>query len=300
MTQDLAPKRRVLVTGATGFLGKFVIREMKGSAFEVIETSKSLGYDLRNEAEALTSVWLSKPDIIVHLARTPAQNPDAQASVYRDTVLMDMNILHAAAIQRAKIILVFPPLIASPLSMLSGEAQAKNGLQFICGAYASQYGLEIRTLLFSELYGPFMRPQEGFLDVLTLVNTFILAQLKGEGVVILPGTGEAERQLLCVTDAAKAVVKACETPLGPGFTSFTGKDKISEKLLVEHVMKACNYEGVVEWDGEDSSPFRPPVLEASDAETVLGVKAQMLLEHGIATVAAMRMEGINLKEGKKV
>jgi nucleoside-diphosphate-sugar epimerase len=237
VTEQKEIRKRVLVTGATGFLGKFVVRELKTAGYEVSETSKSLGYDLRNEAEALTSFWLAKPEIVVHLAKAPGNSPETRAMSYRDTTMIDLNVVHSAALARAKLVTVVPPSVMSGISMLNGEAQAKSGLLSVVSHYEAQYGLQSRPVLLSELYGPFMRPQEGFLDVLTLINTFILAKFK-----------------------------------------------------------ACQYEGAVEWDGEDQSPFRPPVLEKGNAEAVLGVVPQMSLEHGLATMVAMRLESAGVKK----
>lgn len=291
---EAEPKKRVLVTGATGFLGKFVVRELKGAGFDVSETSKSLGYDLRNEAEAISTVWLSRPDVVVHLARTQSNTPDTRGTAFRDTLLMDLNVVHAVTMARAKLVTVAHPSIMSAVSMLSGEASGQISLAVLIKHYESQYGLENRALLFSELYGPLMRPQEGFLDVLTLINTFILAKMKSEPVVIMSGTGEAKRQLLCVTDAAKAVVKACEKPTGSGYAVLAGSD-LDERGLVDMVTRACEFEGQVEWDGEDQSPFRPPAL--SGKCEAIDVQPRMSLEHGLATMVAMRLEAAGVKKG---
>lgn len=296
MTEKAASKGRVLVTGATGFFGKFVVRELKQAGYDVAETSKSLGYDLRNESEALTSVWLSRPDIVVHLARTQANTPDTRGTAFRDTLLMDLNVVHATTMARAKLVTVAHPSINSGLVMLNGEASGQVTLAALLKHYEAQYGLEGRSLMFSELYGPFMRPQEGFLDVLTLINTFLLAKLRNEPAVILSGTGNAKRQLLCVTDAAKAILKACEKPTGGGYVVMVGKDVLDEHTLVDMVVKACQYEGHVEWDGEDQSPFRPPVLDAPK-ENELGIVPQMSLEAGLATMVAMRLETAGVKGG---
>jgi GDP-L-fucose synthase len=296
VTEKAVSKGRVLVTGATGFLGKFVVRELKQAGYEVSETSKSLGYDLRNEAEALMSVWLARPDTVVHLARTQANTPDTRGTAFRDTLLMNLNVAHATTMARAKLVTVAHPSINSGVSMLNGEASGQITLGALLRHYEAQYGLESRSLVFSELYGPFMRPQEGFLDVLTLINTFLLAKLRNQPTVILSGTGEAKRQLLCVTDAAKAVLKACEKPMENGYVFLAGKDMLKEHDLVDMVTKACQYEGMVEWDGEDQSPFRPPPLDAPK-ENELGIVPQMSLEHGLATMVAMRLETAGVKGG---
>lgn len=292
-------QQKALVTGATGFLGKYVIHELKASGYDVVETSKSLGYDLRSESEALTCAWLAKPDVIVHLARIPMPM-DAHAAVFRDTMSMGLNILQVAAIARAKVLLVTPPMEAEEgQDPPWGESGAKKALISALGAYRNQYGLDCRAITFSELYGPFARSQDGFLDVATLVNTFLLARVKGEKVVVLPGDGSQERQPLCVNDAAKAVLLACNSMPFEETLEFPGSDLIAEKDLVEAVAKACAFEGSVEWSDKELT-FPPATLAVPEAgeeggekeEAPLGWTAATSLEKGLAAVVALRMQEV--------
>ena len=296
MKQD-APAQRVLVTGASGFLGKFVSRELRTAGAEVIETSKSLGYDLRNEAEAMTSVWLARPDVVVHLARSPLPMGEQDAFSFRDTLQMGMNVLHATALARAKLVMVLPPTMDGEPGE-PGEAMAKRALMDACSAYEKQFGLDIRLIMFSELYGPFSRPQDNYLDVLSLINTFTLARLKGEQQVILVGTGELERDLLAVNDAAKVVVKACSCPPVDEVIKMSGK-VIKEKDLAAAVFKACRFEGTFDWDGEDGVFAPPPLLGESNSKEHLGIEAATPLEQVLGAMVAIRMEKLPALRGEE-
>lgn len=288
---------RVLLTGATGFLGKYVARELKGADAEVIETSKTIGYDLRNESEALTCVWLARPDVVVHLAKSPLHPREAGAFSFRDTMSMGLNVIHAATLARAKVVLVVPPDLHEE-DTKNGEAAAKKALLGACKAYQDQFGTEVRVLMLSELYGPFQKAQDAYLDPLTLINTFTLARLKGETTVILPGTGEERRRLLAVPDAAKAVRALTTIDSVDDMVVMSGKEVITEKTLAEGVWKACKFEGVLEWDGE-TGPFNPPtVIGDGNSKAILGVEAITPMEQVLNTMVAIRMESLPVMGGE--
>lgn len=282
---------RVLLTGATGFLGKYVSRELRAAGADVTETSKSLGYDLRNESEAMTCVWLSRPDVVVHLAKSPLLPAESGAFSFRDTLLMGMNVIHSAALARAKVILVVPPTLHDKESY-NGEAEAKKALMAALKGYESQFGIDSLVLQFSELYGPFSKAQDGYLDPQSLINIFTLARLQAEKHVILPGTGQEMRRLLAVHDAAKAVAKACMMGPVEGVITMSGKEVISENTLAEAVFKACRFEGSFEWDGENSLFAAPSILSNGNAKEILGITADTAMEQVLGAMVAIRMEGL--------
>lgn len=291
MKTEPAKALRILVTGGTGFLGKYVVRELKTAGHDVTETSKTMGYDLRNESEAMTCVWLARPDVVVHLARSPLHPSESPAFGFRDTLLMGMNVLHSAALARSKVVMVVPPGVDEE-EIPNSEGEAKKALLSACKAYSRQFGIDSRILQFSELYGPFAKPQEHYLDVLSLINTFTLARLKGDKEVMLPGTGAENRQPLAVNDAAKAVAKACI--IGPieDMVVMTGMDVVTEKTLADAVFKACRFEGTYQWDGEKTPYSPPPLLDGGNSEEILEVVAETPLEQVLGAMVAIRMEGL--------
>ena len=109
---------RILVTGATGFLGKEVCRLLGEAKAQVYPVSRS-SYDVRNEAELLTAVCLARPSAIVHLAAPHHDAPDSR--LFRNTLLMGLNVAYAAALQQARLVWV------APRSCLPEEPPGKHG-----------------------------------------------------------------------------------------------------------------------------------------------------------------------------
>ena len=102
---------RVLVTGAMGFLGKEVCRALGEAKAKVYPVTRQT-YDIRNEAELLTAVCLARPSVIVHLAASHAGAPDFW--LLRNTLTMGMNVVHAAALQQARLVWVAPVACLPP------------------------------------------------------------------------------------------------------------------------------------------------------------------------------------------
>lgn len=65
---------RILVTGATGLLGKHLIEKLKSDDHEVLAVSRKLGVDLLNKEQISWRINAFKPEIVFHLAANCAQS----------------------------------------------------------------------------------------------------------------------------------------------------------------------------------------------------------------------------------
>ena len=59
---------RILVTGASGFLGRHIVPELKKKLPSNIIEVSSKNYDLRHAEQAARMIKETKPDAIIHLA----------------------------------------------------------------------------------------------------------------------------------------------------------------------------------------------------------------------------------------
>jgi len=292
----------VLVTGGSGFLGRYVCAMLEDAGAQAISVSRRSGFDLRNEAEALTAVMATKPDIIVHLAAIVGgigANMKSPATFFRDNLSMGMNVIHAAAIARTRLICVgtlcsypregieipfkeadfwmgFPEETNAPYGI------AKKALLVMCQAYQKQHGLKYGYLVPSNLFGPADNFDDNSSHVIpALIRRYAEALESDAKEVVCWGTGKATRSFLHVRDAAKATVLACSSLDYDGPVNLGGTQEISMKDLAKLISDAVGYKGKTKWDHSkpDGQPRR--AVDSALVEELLKWKPETSLEDGI-------------------
>lgn len=279
---------RVLVTGASGFLGQYVMAALSGAGAEGIALDRKLS-DLRNEAEVFQAVLYYHPDVIVHLAGVVGgivPNVGMPGTFFRDNMTMGMNIVHAAAVGKVKLVTVgtassYPKNCPVPFeeeNFWNGEpdmlkapyGMAKKALLVMMQAYRRQFRLPFTYLVPANLYGPLDRFEEGRAHVVpALIEQFTQAKEAGMKEVACWGSGEATRSFLFANDAAEAIALACAAPDFDGIINLPGTDEIRIVDLAAQIAKAVGYDGKILWD--DSKP------EGHARRALAGVRAQKLL-----------------------
>ena len=277
--------KNVLLTGATGLLGPRVYPVLEEAEAEIVPVSLSLHYDLRNEAEVLSAFLLAKPDIVVHLAALTPGASENTARLIRENLLIDMNVLHACAMVKAKLVTVgVKRLSREEFPACHAFGTAKEAFHEACKVYRRRYGIPYACLVPGELYGPDQDGRRsGSEAVWYVVRRIAEAAEKSSPAVTLRGTGKETRRLLHTEDAALAVVSACmkddlEDPIElPGL-------EIQASKLASVVAEELGYTGEIKWDG-NPLPTRSMVrLDGSSAEKILDWKPSIQPEAGLRTV----------------
>jgi GDP-L-fucose synthase len=274
---------RVLVTGATGFVGAHVAATLEAAGAKVSGIGST--YDLRNEAEVLSAFLLVRPDIVVHLA-------SSRAEALREDLLMGLNVTHAAALSKAKVVTLLPADVypeGAPLPLkeeglwASGPVRstAKRALIEILDANLRDRGTPYACLVAPEIYGPGRSSRGG---IAGLVVAQIVQGARHEVKEVGVGfKGDQEIPLLHVTDAAAAVAAACVAkPAGVLLNIANGT--VSIESLVSGVARLSGYKGKIAW-GERllEGPFMR-ALDASRAGEILGWKSVVGLEDGLKQI----------------
>lgn len=220
--EKLLDGARVLVTGGTGFLGKYVMAALASQGAKAIPISKRLGFDLRNEGEFKGALLIEKPDIVVHLAATVGgigANMANPAVFFRDNMQMGMNVIDGCAQAACKLIFIstvcaYPKDCPTPFreeDIWNGYPEetnapygiAKKAGHVMCEAYRKQYGLQYGYLIPANLYGPCFT---GDTEVLTPNGVKNIKELSvGDPVFTLdPKTHRARVSKVIATQRSKA------------------------------------------------------------------------------------------------
>lgn len=269
---------RVLLTRATGFLGQYVQAAVETEGGLVLPVSQSLGYDLRNAAQALQSVMVGNPDIVIHLSSCKRQSDETAGTIFRDEIEMGMNVIHAAAVARAKLVLV-----SKAWPALSRENDAPFALGAMLRAYAAQYELPWVWLLVPDLYGPGEMPNgDPTRSVANILGTFAQSAKEGTGKVVLPGTGKESLGLLFAADAAKGIAQAAACALKSDVVQMPEADTIEAKALAAQMVGVSGYPGQISWDPE--RPGYPAAAGISkDGAKAISWKPETSLKDGLQT-----------------
>lgn len=278
MTSFLRGKR-ILVTGASGFLGRHVCRHLLSYQPETIEQPRSSDCDLRRYYKVRELLDQSSPHVVIHLAAVCGGiglNQREPGSLFYDNALMGLTLMEAAREAGVdKFISVAsvcsypkhttPPFRESdlwngyPEETNAAYGLAKKMLLVQAQAYRQQYGFNAVTLLPSNLYGPGDRFEPETSHVIpAIIRKVVEAKEAGRESVTLWGSGSATRDFLYVEDCADGLCRAADQcddgePVNVGSGVETS---IAE--LAEMVCKLCKYDGKILWDTSkpDGQPRR--------------------------------------------
>lgn len=292
--------RRILVTGANGFLGRFVVDELKRRSYKNLLTPNSQEYDLRIFSDCQKII--SQSDIVIHLAANVGgigYNQNYPADLFYENLLMGLNVLHASmksGIQKLVAlgtVCAYPkytPLPFNERNLWDGypdETTAPYGLakkMLLVGgdAYRKQYGLKTIYLIPVNLYGPkdnFNTKKSHVISA--LIKKIYAAKINGQSSVTVWGTGKASREFLYVEDAARAIVLAMEKYENSDPVNIGSGEEIFIKDVVGQIVKLVNYQGKIVWDKTkpDGQPRR--LLSVDLAYKNFGFRARIPFVLGI-------------------
>ncbi|HEX3326415.1 MAG TPA: GDP-L-fucose synthase [Actinomycetota bacterium] len=305
------PRRRVLVTGGAGFVGRVLTAKLRARGAGELVTPRSSDYDLTRPDDVGKLFAEAAPDLVIHLAARVGgigANMAAPAELYLTNLLMGTYVIEEARRRDVDKTVVLGTICAypkfTPVPFKEGDlwkgypeetnapyGLAKKALLVHGQANRQQYGQNVIHLLMTNLYGPGdkFNPQVSHV-IPALIKKFVEAAETGADHVDVWGTGAATREFLYVDDAAEAIVRAAELYNLPEPVNIASGHEIAIKDLAALIAAAAGFEGELRWDHSkpDGQPRRG--LDTSRAKEAFGFEAEVGLEEGLRETVAWYLE----------
>src|SRR6202158_1488213 len=301
------PNRRVVVSGGSGFLGSFVVEQLRAAGCREITVPRSRDYDLREKSEVLRLYKEAHPDIFIHLAAVVGgigANRANPGRFFHDNAVMGLHAIETARIVGiekfvcAGTIFSYPKFTPVPFreeNFWDGYPEetnapyglAKKMLLVQLQAYREQYGLNGIYLTPVNLYGPRDNfDLESSHVIPALIRKCWEAKQAQKPEIIAWGSGKATREFLYVEDAAEAIVLAAEKYQKPDLVNLGSGEEVSIRELLEIICALIGYDGAVRWDPPkpDGQPRR--CLDTSRALAEFDWRANTTLRDGLQRTIA--------------
>ncbi len=261
--------RRVWVAGHRGMVGSAIVRRLASEPIGELITATSEELDLRRQSETEAFVTSTRPDVIFLAAARVGgieANRTAQGEFLYDNLMIGANVLEAArrsGVGKTVVLgssCIYPREAPQPISedaLLTGPLEptnegyaiAKISTLELAKMYRRQYGMNVISLMPTNLYGP----GDNYDPVSSHVMASLIRKIHEAKVLDLPtveiwGTGEPRREFLYSDDLADAAVFVLQHYEGEQHLNVgTGKD-IRIRDLAELIAQIVGWEGEFEFD----------------------------------------------------
>tara|TARA_Y100001970_G_C14258763_1_gene877775 strand:+ start:11017 stop:11949 length:933 start_codon:yes stop_codon:yes gene_type:complete len=268
----------ILVLGATGFLGKRVIKKLEESNVSYHASSLSLGCDLMNYDDTNDLFKMINPQYVINCSAFVGGidfGYTYPADLFLKNTMMTVNILEASKNQGIK-------RLINPISNCAypGEASLFKESEFWNGplhesvqvygsvrklstigswAYAKQHNLDVMNLILSNMYGPGDHFEEKRSHALgALIMKMVKARIEEEEEVVVWGTGLPVREWLFVDDGAESLIRGLDIPKSLDPINIGVGKGISIRELANLIKSETRYEGNLVFDETkpDGAPFK--------------------------------------------
>ena len=295
-------KRRIVVTGGAGFLGRYVVEGLKKRGCKNIFVPLIEEYDLVQPGDIKRMYDTMKPDIVIHLAAIVGgigANREHPGKFFYDNLMMGVQLIEQGRLRGIEkfvaigTVCAYPKFTPVPFKeddIWNGYPEetnapyglAKKMLLVQSQAYRAEYGFNSIFLLPVNLYGPGdnFNPQSSHV-IPALIKKCMDAIKAGGNYIECWGTGSVSREFIYAADAAEGILLATEFYNGSEPVNIGAGFEITIKDLVEKIVRLTGFKGRIRWDSSkpDGQPRR--CLDTSKAKKLFGFEAKTDFDTGL-------------------
>lgn len=306
---------KIFVAGHNGMVGGAILRRLQarkasGSQLELITRTRT-ELDLSNQVEVARFFADVCPDLVILAAAKVGgivANNTYPADFIYENLMIQCNVIHQAFATGVPRLLqlgsscIYPKLATQPMTenaLLTGTLEPTNepyaiakiaGIK-LCESYNRQHGVDYRSVMPTNLYGPGdnFHPQNSHV-LPGLIRRFHEARQAGDESVTIWGTGTPRREFLHVDDMAEASLFVMDLPedtfaenTEPMLSHInvgSGED-IAIYDVAQMIAKVTGYEGRIETDPSKPDGAPRKLMDVSRL-TNMGWRASIGLEQGLA------------------
>ena len=269
---------KYFIAGHRGMVGSAIVRKllMEGNSNIVTRTHREL--NLTDQLAVRDFMQTEKPDVVVLAAAKVGgiyANKTYPAQFIYENLMIECNVIHQAFDAGVKKLLqlgsscIYPKFTPQPMredALLTGTLEPTNepyavakiaGIK-LCESYNRQYGVDYRSVMPTNLYGPGDNFHNDNSHVIpALIRRFHEATRDGLDEVVIWGSGSPRREFLHVDDMAAAALFVINLqkdiyedntdPMLSHINVGTGTD-ISILELAQLVAKITGYTGQIGMD----------------------------------------------------
>lgn len=293
--------QRVWVAGHRGMVGSAVVRRLAGEGCVLVGLDEPRA-DLRRQDAVEALIGRLRPDAIVMAAAKVGgilANETYPAEFLYDNLMIEANVIGAAHAHDVKRLLflgsscIYPKMAPQPIeetALLTGPLEPTNeyyAIAKIAGiklaqAYRRQYGRDYISAMPTNLYGPGDNFDLQSSHVLpALIRKAHEAKMRGEGELVVWGTGSPRREFLHADDCADALVFLLKTYSDEAHVNVGSGQDLTILELTEMVCAIVGFEGRIVHDlGKADGTSRK--LMSAERLRAMGWAPRIGLRDGIA------------------
>jgi GDP-L-fucose synthase len=302
---------KIYVAGHRGMVGSAILRQLAGQEGHEIVTRTHAELDLTTQPAVRDFMQSEQPDVVILAAAKVggihANNTYPADFIYQN-LMIECNVINQAFEAGVTRLLqlgsscIYPRAAPQPMSedaLLTGTLEPTNepyaiakiaGIK-LCESYNRQYGVDYRSVMPTNLYGPgdnFHLENSHVLPA--LIRRFHEAARSGQEDMMIWGSGTPRREFLHVDDMAAASLfvldlpksdyDAGTSPMLSHINVGSGTD-VSILQLAQMVAKITGYSGRIATDATKPDGAPRKLMDVTRLKS-MGWQAKIALEDGVS------------------